>query len=185
MDDKTLLEQSKRGDEKAFGALYDKYIRQIYTFVYYKTHHKETAEDLTSETFFKALKSINRADVDKPFSSWLYKIAQNTVIDHYRSKKNQAHADIDDVWDISDDTDIIGEIATKEALQNARKYLSKLGSYQRDIVIMRVWQELSYKEIADILGKNEGAIKVAFSRAVAELRKSMPLPLSLLFLLKL
>lgn len=182
-NEKELVIKSRDGDSQAFGVLYDHYIRRIYNFVFYKTYHKETAEDLTSQTFFKALNNIKSVDPDKSFSSWLYKIAQNTVIDHYRRDRN--HSDIDDIWDISDETDIVGDLDTDRNFKNAQKYLKKLPQIERDIIMMRVWQEMPYKEIAEVVGKSEANCKMIYSRAIKKLRDVVPLAVFILFMLKI
>ena len=170
-NEKDLIVRSQNGESAAFGMLYDKYIRTIYDFIYYKTRHKETAEDITSQTFFKALKNIASVDSSKPFSSWLYKIAQNTVLDHYRTR--HIAQDIDDIYDISDDTDIVTEIDMIEHSKVVKTYLQKLAPQERDLIIMRVWQELSYKEIGDMLGKSEASLKMMYSRSIKKLRDLM------------
>ncbi len=173
-DELELIARWKTGDRTAFGALYDGYVKKIYDFIYYKTHHRETAQDLTSDAFMKALAAVERFDVVQgTFQSWLYRIARNTVIDYYRTKKEVQ--DVDDVWDLSDDTDIVRDTETRLKLEEVEKYLQKLKSEQRDIIIMRVWQDLSFNEIAEVMGKQEGAVKMGYSRAIRQLRKEMPL----------
>ncbi len=167
-NEKELILQSQKGNQEAFGMLYDYYIRTIYNFIYYKTFHKETAEDLTSTTFFKALKNISSVDPEKSFRSWLYKIAQNTVLDHFRT--NRSTTDIDEFWDLADDTDIVENIDDTDIIKSVKKHINALPPEDRDIIIMRVWQELSYKEIAEILGKTEASCKMAYSRSVKKLR---------------
>ncbi len=182
-NERELRERSKNGDSQAFGLIYDHYIRKIYNFIFYKTYNKDTAEDLTSQTFLKALKNIGSIDVERPISSWLYKIAQNTVIDYFRSKKE--HRDIDDIWDmdISDESvDIEGGIDSAIEFKRVQKYLAKLKSEERDIIKMRVWQEMSYKEIAEALGKSESSCKMMYSRSIAKLR-DIALPLAVIMLL--
>lgn len=155
-----------------FAILYDRYIKKIYNFIYYKTTHKETAEDLTSQAFFKALAAINRFDpAQGSFSSWLFRIARNTVIDHYRTKKHNAN--IDDIWDMADNTDIERDIDANMRLADVGQYMAKLPGDQREIIIMRVWQDMSYHEIAAILGKSEDACKMSFSRAINKLRQEI------------
>jgi RNA polymerase sigma-70 factor, ECF subfamily len=178
-NEKELIENSQRGDSEAFGRLYDRHVRTIYDFIYYKTRHKETAEDLTSQTFFKALKNISSVDPDRAIVSWLYKIAHNSVLDHYRTMRHQD--DIDDCYDLSDDTDVVGALDNAEEVKKVKDYLHKLTPLERDVVIMRVWQELSYKEIADIIGKSEANSKMIFSRTLKKLRTLIPL--AVLFLL--
>ncbi|MFA6094807.1 MAG: sigma-70 family RNA polymerase sigma factor [Candidatus Paceibacterota bacterium] len=173
INEEELVRQTQAGNTAAFGTIYDHYIRPIYTFVYYKTHHKETAEDITSAVFFKALSAIKSVDPKKPFSPWLYRIAQNTVIDHYRTKK--VSADIEDVWDvISDNVDITEGTDTDLTFAHVKKYMHVLTGRERDVLVLRIWEEKSYKEIGDILGVSEGNSKVILSRGLEKLRKVMP-----------
>ena len=157
-----------RGETARFGGLYDAYVRPIYDFLYYKTHHKETAEDLTAETFFKALNNIQQFDTSRSFRSWLYAIAHNAVRDHYRAARPTA--DIEDVWDLAEDDTMVRDAETRRTLAEVQKHLSALSPIQRDILILRLWQDLSYKEIAEIVGKSEANSKMIYSRAIAALR---------------
>lgn len=185
-NEKELVLKSKQGDNLAFGMLYDRYIKRIYNFVFYKTYNKEIAEDITSQTFFKALNNIQSVDPERSFSSWLYKIAQNTVIDHYR--KDRPTQDIDDVWDISDETDFVHDIETDLQFKKVKKHLDQLSLVERDIIIMRVWQDMSYKEIAEVVGKTEANCKMIYSRSIKKLREMMPvtaLGIFVLFILKM
>lgn len=181
-EDTQLVARAKAGDKAAFGELYDKFIKPIYTFIYYKTHHKETAEDITSLVFTRAYTSLKNFDQDKgTFSAWVYQIARNAVIDHYRSSKPMM--DIEDAWDLAGKEDVERDAHTRIELAKVEMYLKELSSEQRDIVIMRVWQEMSYAEIAEALGKSEASCKMMFSRTIATLRETMPLPALLIFLL--
>ncbi|MBX4210481.1 RNA polymerase sigma factor [Candidatus Parcubacteria bacterium] len=182
-DEIAIIEEIKKGNRENFGKLYDIYVKPLYTYIYYKTHHKEIAEDLTSTTFFKALNNIHSFESGKSFRAWLYRIAHNNVIDYYRGKK--IHQNIDDAWDISDGTDFVGDLDSDRKLGEVKKYLKKLSKEQRDIIVMRVWQDLSYKEIAEIIGKSEGNCKVIFSRSMDKLRTIMPATLYAAFILSL
>lgn len=181
--EKEIVMACKSGDSASFGKLYDHYIRPIYNFIYFKTFHKETAEDLTSQTFLKALDKIKSFDVEKPFGAWLYQIARNNVIDHYRKRKHQS--DIDDFWDLSDGTDVESDVETKQLSEKVRKEMEGLSRPEREIIIMRVWQDLSYKEIAEILGKTEGGCKMSFSRAISKLKKLTQTILALIMLIRI
>ena len=180
-NERTIIQACQQSDLEKFGYLYDMYIKKIYDFVYYKTHHKETAEDLVSKTFMKALEKINGFDNDKgTFQAWLYQIARNTIIDYYRTKKSDLN--IDDVWDLAGKENLACDIDARQKLIEVEGYLKKFKSEQRDIIIMRVWQGMPYQEIAEVLGKSEASCKMMFSRTIRTLRKQMPLAM-LIYLL--
>ncbi|RJQ36411.1 RNA polymerase sigma factor [Candidatus Parcubacteria bacterium] len=180
MTDESLVRACQTGDREAFSALYDRYIKKIYTYVYYKTHHKETAEDLTAKTFIKALEHIDSCDPDQRFGAWLYRIARNTVIDHYRTARPAL--EIDDAWDIPDTSDIARDADARQRLAAVRAEVQALPSVQRDILMLRLWEGLSYQEIAQIVQKSEGHCKVIFSRAIRQLRAANALAAFLIIL---
>lgn len=180
IQEQEIAASCQAGNTEQFGELYDRYVRKIYAFIYYKTLHRETAEDLTSEVFLKALKNIKSFDLEKKFSTWLYAIARNSVIDHYRTLKRAQP--IEDVWDLGDESDMSEKIDDRIVFEKINKHLARLSPIQRDIIILRIWEDMSYADIAGIVGKNEGNCKVIFSRAIAELRTYMP-DLLLIFLL--
>ncbi|MFH1451160.1 MAG: RNA polymerase sigma factor [bacterium] len=177
-NEKEIILACQSGKMERFAEIYDLYVKKIYGFIYCKTFHRETAEDLTSETFLKALRGISKFKDEGNFSSWVYQIARNTVIDYYRCRKTAVN--IDDVWDLGEDVDIEGSLDQKAKLLEVKKYLAVLPSIQRDIVLMRIWQEMSYQEIADAVGKTEENCRVIFSRTLSKLRSTMPLEVFLL-----
>lgn len=181
-DDSVFVARCQLGNTEAFGVLYDRYLDKIYRFVYYKTFDKEVTEDLTSEVFHKALKKIGSFDGEKGnFSSWIYRIARNSVIDYYRTKKDEVS--VDDVFDIGVDERTAEAIDAISDLNKVTAYLETLSSKQREIIVLRVWEEMSYKEIALAVGGSEDSVKMAFSRGIRELReKCGPISLSLIFL---
>ncbi len=162
--------------------MYDKYVDKIYNFVYYRTHHKETAEDLTSLIFIKALENISNYKKGTNFNAWIYRIARNTIIDHYRTKRE--FKDIDDIWDLASSDDLSSKIDNKETLKKIEKYLNTLKSLQRDVIIMRIWDNLSFKEISKILNKSEGSLKMMLSRSRKELKENYLTILILLISIK-
>jgi RNA polymerase sigma-70 factor (ECF subfamily) len=130
----------------------------------------------------KALEKIEGFDNKKgTFQAWIYKIARNTVIDHYRTRK--VDTNIEDVWDLSSGEDLDRDLDVKQKLEHIEKYLVKLKSEQRDIIIMRIWQGMSYREISEVLGKSEDSCKMMFSRVIKKLREEMPLVIFLALLL--
>jgi RNA polymerase sigma-70 factor (ECF subfamily) len=168
-----LAREFEGGSKEAFSELYEAYLKPIYNFIYFKTHHKETAEDLSAQVFMKAYRSVANFRADKgTFQAWVYQIARRTVIDHYRSSKHTIN--IDDVWDLGSNENIESDADNRLMLDEVKKYINGLPSDQRDVLIMRIWQELSYSEIAQIMNKSEASCKMMFSRAIKKLRSVMP-----------
>ena len=180
-DDSQYVKQVQAGSAEAFGILYDRYLDKIYRFIYYKTFNKETAEDLTSEVFHKALVKITSFDLDKgSFSTWLYQIARNRVIDYYRTAKSVVP--LQDVFDMGVDERTPETLDAVANLGEVKEYLQTLSAKQREIITLRVWEEKSYREIALLIGGSEDSVKMAFSRSIKELReKCGPVTLALLF----
>lgn len=168
-------------DSNRFASLYDAHVRDIYKYLYYRTQHRETAEDLTSQVFLKALDKFGSYDASRgTFVAWAYRIARNALIDHYRATRDTL--DIEDVWDLPSDANVARDAEARERIEKLRPYLAALPKDQRELVLLRLWDGLSYAEISEIVGKSEDACKMAFSRTVAKLRKDVPASI-LLFIL--
>jgi len=185
MDKAIIQQQAKeaaRGSRGSFGFLYDTYIDEVYRFVYYKVHHQQQAEDITADVFTKAYEKISSFDPNKAsFRTWIYMIARTTIIDHYRTSKSASS--IEDAWDVASDTDLGKEVGDKLDVSYLQPYLSQLSAGQREILMLRLWQDMSYKEIAEILGKSEASCKMAFSRSLKKLKDIMPISLLISFLI--
>jgi RNA polymerase sigma-70 factor, ECF subfamily len=181
--DNQTVQKFKSGDSAAFGMLYDLYAEKIYRFVYYKVFNKELAEDIVSDVFMKALERIDSFDAEKGvFSAWLYRIARNTVIDRYRTRKPTI--DIDDIFDLGVNERFEEKIDARDTLEKISQYLEVLSPKQREIVTLRIWEELPYSEIAQIVDATEGSVKMTFSRVIRDIREKFG-PLSVIFLMLL
>lgn len=167
-----LIKDAIRGDSSAFGSLYDHYHAMIYRFVLVKVSRREEAEDITHQVFLSAWQNVkNYKHRGHPFSSWLYQIARNQVIDHYRAKKNEVSLENADPDIFVATASVQLDVTTKLALEKVRSAIQKLKPDYQDVVIMRFVEDLPLKETAAALGKTEGAVKLIQHRAIKELKK--------------
>ncbi|MDD5099158.1 MAG: RNA polymerase sigma factor, partial [Candidatus Colwellbacteria bacterium] len=157
-----------------FGQLYDHYMPMIYRFILLKVAQREEAEDLTHQVFLKAWTSIGSKYSEKglPFSSWLYRIARNVVIDKYRRTKPTVDLD-EDLIEITSHLDLEQKIDIKNDVRKIFDAINKLKEIEKDTVIMRFVEDLSIKEVSESLGKSEGAVKLIQHRAIEKIRKIM------------
>lgn len=170
-----IIKDAVGGESSAFGALYDYYQPMIYRFVLIKTGRREDAEDLTHQVFLSAWQNIKRyKNLGYPFSSWLYQIARNQIVDHYRSKKNDFSLDaIDpDIFIPSAATDPI-DVSQKMIIEKVLSAIRKLKPDYADVVMLRFVEDVSLRDTANALKKSEGAIKIMQHRAIKELRKTL------------
>src|SRR5207244_578193 len=121
-------------ETQSFAVLYDAYVNKIYDYIFYRTGHKELSEDLTSAAFIKAVQKIKSFDSGKgSFSAWIYRIARNTLFDHYRTRKESEN--IENAFDLKSKDNIEKEFEAQERLKEVLDYLKNLSAEQRDIVI--------------------------------------------------
>ncbi|MEK7192297.1 MAG: sigma-70 family RNA polymerase sigma factor [Patescibacteria group bacterium] len=171
-EENNLIKGAKKGNQAYFGHLYDHYTPQIYRFILLKVTEKSVAEDLTHDVFLSAWQNLRKYKPKGfPFSSWLYQIARNKIIDHYRTRK--VHSDIDAI-----DEDLVKVVGVTEndlertlSMELIQKLIGELGPEQQDVLIMKFVEDLSHDDIAGILGKSVGSVRLIQYRAIQELRK--------------
>lgn len=161
--------------------LYERYIDQIFAYIYRKTSDREVAEDICSQVWIKALKSLEffGEDENAHFKAWIYRIANNSVIDYYRTRKEKV--DIDEIIEPGIREDFAAQIDAKDKLTEIRKFLDTLSDIQKEIFILRIWDDMSYKHIAKLLGKKEDNCKKIFSRTLEKLKANIYLFFALIF----
>ncbi|MGD9486237.1 ECF subfamily RNA polymerase sigma factor, BldN family [Streptomyces sp. TRM70308] len=171
-----LVERAQEGDTDAFGQLYDQYSDTVYRYIYYRVGGRATAEDLTSETFLRALRRIGTFTWQgRDFGAWLVTIARNLVADHFKSSRFRLEVTTGEMLDANEversPEDSVLESLSKDALLAA---VRRLNPQQQECVTLRFLHGLSVAETARIMGKNEGAIKTLQYRAVRTLARLLP-----------
>jgi RNA polymerase sigma-70 factor (ECF subfamily) len=171
-----LVDRARDGDAEAFALLYDRYVDMIYRYVYYRVGSRQLAEDLTSETFLRALRRIGTFTWQgRDFGAWLVTIARNLVADHFKSSRFRLEVTTGEMID-PDDVEESPEGAVMEAFTNTALLaaVKRLNPQQQECLVLRFLQGLSVAETARIMGKNEGAIKTLQYRAVRALAQLLP-----------
>ena len=171
-----LVELARTGDSEAFGQLYDHYQASVYRFLYYRVGSVQLAEDLTAETFFRALRSMSTFRWQgKDFGAWLMTIARNLTTDHFKAGRTRLESTTEDMSTLDTTTEgpegaVLASL-TNEALLAA---LAELPTEQRDCLVMRFLQGLSIAETAEVLGRSAGAVKQLQLRGVRNLGRILP-----------
>lgn len=171
-----LVERAQAGEADAFGRLYDQYSDTVYRYIYYRVGGKATAEDLTSETFLRALRRIGTFTWQgRDFGAWLVTIARNLVADHFKSSRFRLEVTTGEMLD-ANEVERSPEDSVLESLSNAALLdaVRRLNPQQQECVTLRFLQGLSVAETARVMGKNEGAIKTLQYRAVRTLARLLP-----------
>lgn len=166
----------KSKNKQAFAEFYDLYIDKIYRFVFFKVGDKLEAEDLTSSIFLKTWNSIQQNDISdyKTMPSLVYKIARNSIIDHYRKSNREEYlsGDSEDEVDIADEKlDLKISSETASDYEMVKEKLNHLKDEYKEIIILKYIDELSINEIAEILDKNKGNVRVLMYRALNALKE--------------
>lgn len=162
----SLIQKAKK-NPTAFGQLYEKFYDPIYAFIYFRTKDKQTTEDLVSATWEKALTNLQTLHSNHPtvFKVWLYKIARNTLFQHYREQPRKP-LPFPENFEISPKENFVEELKNSETKKYLVQLIQGLPDIQREIVTMHFFGGLKNKEIAKILNESERAIAVYLSRAL-------------------
>ncbi len=172
----SLVAAAQAGDAEAFGQLYDRYVTTVYRYVLHRVGDRALAEDLTSETFVRALRRLDSLSFQgRDVGAWLVTIARNLVRDHVKSSRHRLEVATADVRDADRATDgpedaVLQGLATAELLA----CVQQLGSEQQECITLRFLHGLSVAETAAAMGKGDGAVKALQHRAVRKLAALLP-----------
>jgi RNA polymerase sigma-70 factor (TIGR02952 family) len=173
---KGLVLRARDGDAEAFGLLYDHYVDLVYRYVYYRVGSHPLAEDLTSETFLRALRRMSSFNWQgKDFGAWLVTIGRNLIADHFKSARYRLEvctAELLEPGAVQEGPEqaVLTAMTNRTLLEAVRR----LGSEQQECVVLRFLHGLSVTETALIMGKKTGAIKALQYRAVRALARTLP-----------
>lgn len=171
----TALTQAIQGDRDAFGWLYERYVNQIYTYVYYRTGNTHDAEDLTERVFLRAMRHIvNYRDRGLPFSSWLYRIAHNLVANWHRDNSRRQEIPLDDV-SVPHSRSEHPETSLLQAEEQdyLLDLIRDLPPERQQLLILKFVERMSNAEIGAIMGRTEGAVKSLYHRTLLALREEV------------
>lgn len=172
--EKALIRASMKGDSEAFEALYLHYMERIYRYIYFRVGDEAQAEDMTEDVFVRAWESLPkyRLGVSR-FTSWLYTIAHNLVVDQYR-RRNPVQISTEDLARHSDPSDLPERvISRKQEIEVLAKSIKQLEELEQEVLLLRFVEGLSHREIAAIIGKSRSASRVIQHRALKALRMIM------------
>ena len=157
--------------KKTFKKTYDQYIKKIFRFVFLRVNSEQVAQDLSSETFLRFWQTLNSGTEIQNPKAFIYQVARNLVIDHYREKNQAQFISIEEI-EISDPkANLEKDIYLASDISQVQKVLPELKEEYQSVLVWYYLDELSISEIAGILGKTENAVRVAIHRALNSLRE--------------
>ncbi len=168
-----LVLSAQRGNKDAFTLIYREYVHPVYRYIYVRVgNHTEQAEDLTQEVFLRALKNIGQyRDNGKTFAGWLFRIAHNLVIDHYRHTKNSRYIPLTETMNIIAEDDPVTDLEQSADVSDIKQAIEKLPAQQREVIFLRFVTGLSVAETATAIEKTEGTVKKLQHVALGKLRE--------------
>jgi RNA polymerase sigma-70 factor, ECF subfamily len=169
-----VVKKAVQGDEAAFGELYDCYVDGIYRFIYLRVEDQQTAEDITSSVFLKAWEKLGGyKERGVPFRAWLFRIARNAVIDHYRTRKETAPLEaVVNTYD-TDARTVSERVGSRLEAEKVIEVMQQLTDDQRNVLTLKLVHGLNTKEVAKALGKRQGAVRALQMRGLQALAKFM------------
>lgn len=171
LSDNALMIKVRDGDVERLGLLFERYKRSLYGFFYGMNRSQEVSEDLVQNTFFRILKYRHLFRGEGDFRTWMFHIARNVSHDHYRKDKIKGKDPIED-WEerLSSFENTSSQMEHREEHHMLSLAMDRLPADKREILLLSKYQEKKYKEIGEILGCTEGAVKVKVFRALQELK---------------
>jgi RNA polymerase sigma-70 factor (ECF subfamily) len=172
-DNPAGLVAEARRDPAAFAALYDRFVQPVYRYLYRRTGSAADAEDLTAQTFLAALEALPRYREQGFFAAWLFAIARSKAADYFRGAKPHAPLELAESRVALEAGDPLNRMVQREDLRRLSDLLASLTDDEHELIRLRYVAELTFGEIAAVLGKREDAVKKAIYRLLARLQRQM------------
>lgn len=169
-DERRLVDRAQSGDGEAFAQLYEAYLDRVYRFIFFRVTDAQIAEDLTSEVFLKAWQNLSRYHPHGPFLAWLYAIARNTVIDSYRTKKPTVSLE-EAAPIVAQDDKLDDQMQFQFEMQAVQAAMQHLTQEQQEVITLKFIAEYDTTQIAEHMGKSEGAVRALQMRALQALAR--------------
>ena len=169
--DELKLIQAARLEPGAFGEIYKLYVERVYKYLYSRVGNMAEAEDLTAQTFLAAFEAFGKFRQEGHFASWLFTIARNKAMDHYRQRKNTTI--LDEARDFAAETDPTNVLIRSEQTADLAKLIQALTEEERELLRLRFLAEMSFPEISRLLHRNEEAVKKSLYRLLARLHSQL------------
>lgn len=173
-----LLAERAKTDISAFGELYERHLRRIFNYIYYRTGNLHDAEDLTEKTFFQALANLQRYQIQAaPFSAWLYRIAHNLVANWHRDRCRHKTVELEGLANFRDPSPNPAEatVVAEEKVE-LREVIAKLPADRQQLLILKFVEQMANAEIAQAMGRTEGAVKALLFRTLASIKSELARP---------
>ncbi len=169
--DSELISQAQKGEIEAFGELYARYSDRLFRYLRMRVDTAADAEDLCEATFLRSFEALDRyQERGHPFSAYLYQVARNLLVDHYRGRAPTF--DLDETVDtLSEEPELLDEVERNEQFQQVAKALDRLPEDYQEVIRLRVVLELPTPTVADWMGRSPGAVRVLLHRALSALRE--------------
>ncbi len=173
-EDGALVRRAKE-EREAFEALYTKYLKKVYTYIYYRVGNVDDAEDITESVFLHALIHLNRyQDRGIPFSAWLLRIAHNLVANWHRNSSRHRTLDLESAEPLYDTSPTPEEVVERhDEIREVRAMLESLPEERQQALILRYAEGMKHKEIGEVMGKSAGAVKVLIHRSLISLNRGL------------
>lgn len=169
--DDALILNAVKSDENALAAVYDYYARRIHRYFYNRVENSEDAEDLTAQTFMSVIEALPRYQHRGQFTAWIFQIARSKAMDFFRRNHSHAREEANVTGKVSDDT--LERVIRGQTIETLRTVIRMLGEDEREMLRLRFVSDLTYLEIAQLLGRKEDAVRKSLNRILERLHAQM------------